>query len=94
MKLRRLCKSISSRVQGDCPAVYVAEDPARMVTQGAILDAATIAELLDIGVNEAAVELPTETVLRAAALFLASQGRPAMVAEVEVFLAERLDGRS
>jgi hypothetical protein len=40
------------------------------------------------GEGEGAVRLPTETLLRAAALILAEHGRPAMLAEVQDFLTE------
>lgn len=63
-------------------------DPAVMVAQGKRLDAATAAELRDVAVDEAGVAIPTETVLRAAALVLAEHGRPAMLSEVAEFLAE------
>lgn len=87
MALRRLCKSGGSGEAGQCPAIYVADDPAQMVAQGVILDDHTSAELQDPGADETGVALPTETVLRAAALFLAEQGRPAMLAEVQEYLA-------
>lgn len=87
MALRRLCKSSSSGQKGECPAVYVSDDPARMIAQGVILDTDTTAELQKVAIDEAGVALPTETVLRAAALFLAEQGRPAMLAEVRDYLA-------
>lgn len=87
MRLRRLCKDGNSTDEDECPAVYLADDPAVMVAQGRVLDAATAAELLSLASDETASALPTETVLRAAALFLAEQGRPAMRAEVEAFIA-------
>ncbi|MHA6623578.1 hypothetical protein [Pseudonocardia sp. DLS-67] len=87
MPLRRICKSGDSGENGECPAVYVAEQPTTMVAQGLMLDASTAAELKEVGVGEGGVTLPTETVLRAAALFLAERGRPAMLAEVQDFLA-------
>ena len=88
VKLRRLCKSADSFPQGDCSAMYVSDDPATMVGQGKVLDTGTAAELLDVAEDERAVAIPTETVLRAAALLLAENGRPAMTAEVEAFLRE------
>lgn len=51
--------------------------------------------LQQLALNESGVRVPTETVLRAAALFLAEQGRPAMQAEVQDHSfhgAELLDG--
>jgi hypothetical protein len=89
MKLRRLCKSADSVPSGKCPGMYVAEDPARMVGQGKRLDEATTHELVDLDEDEGAFEIPTETVLRAAAMVLAEAGRPGMVDEVEAYLAAR-----
>lgn len=88
MKLRRLCKSAESIPQGQCPAMYVSDDPTTMVGQGKLLDAGTTAELLDVAHDEQGVAIPTETVLRAAAALLAESGRPAMQAEVEEFLRD------
>lgn len=87
MKLTRICKSADSQVAGQCPAMYVADVPTVMVGQGKRLDAETAAELLDMADDETAVAIPTETVLRAAAMFLADRGRPVVAAEVEAFLA-------
>lgn len=92
MKLHWLCKSAESRKEGDCPAMYLADDPTRMVGQGKILDASTAAELRHVAPDEGGLEFPTEMVLRAAALVLAEHGRPAMLAEVEAFLAEHAEG--
>lgn len=86
MRLRRLCKDGNSTDEDECPAIYLAEDPAVMVAQGKLLDAPTMADLQNLAPDEIAAALPTETVLRAAALFLAEQGRPAMGTEVEDFL--------
>ncbi|MGH3613732.1 MAG: hypothetical protein ACRDRK_14300 [Pseudonocardia sp.] len=88
MKLRRLCKSASSTDEEDCSAIYLTEELATMVAQGAHLDADTAAQLRNVAADETGIALPTETVLRAAALFLAEQGRPAMLTEVKTFLAE------
>lgn len=87
MQLRRLCKSANSNIEDDCEAVYIADRPTTMVAQGKHLDAETTAQLRNVADDESGVALPTETVLRAAALFLAEQGRPAMLGEVEAFLA-------
>jgi hypothetical protein len=87
MALRRLCKSGTSTREDDCEAVYVSR-PTKMVAQGKILDAETAREMRNVAPDEDGVELPIETVLRAAAIFLAEQGRPAMLAEVTDFLAE------
>lgn len=87
-KLRRLCKAGSSGLADQCPAVYVTtDDPTRMVAQGPLLDPDAARELQQRAAGEGGVVLPTETVLRAAALFLAEQGRPAMLAEVRAYLA-------
>ena len=88
MALRRLCKAGTSGEEEECPAVYITDDPTWMVAQGPMLDAGVAAEMQQVTVGEAGVELPTETVLRAAALFLAEQGRPAMLTEVRDFLAD------
>jgi hypothetical protein len=73
--------------EGDCPAMYLAEDPTRMVGQGKLLDAVTAGQLRHVAPDEGGLEFPTEMVLRAAALVLAEHGRPAMLAEVEAYLA-------
>lgn len=91
MKLRWLCKSASSWEDGDCPAMYLGEDPTLMVGQGKFLDPATAAELRHVASDESALVYPTEMVLRAAALVLAEHGRPAMLAEVEAFLAAQAE---
>jgi len=88
VKLTRLCKSADSVKLGECPAMYVADDPSVMVSQGKRLDADTASELRHLADDETGVSIPTETVLRAAGLFLASHGRPAVAVEVETFLAE------
>jgi hypothetical protein len=87
MPLRRLCKSGESGAREECPAVYLGESPTASVAQGPLLDADEMAELQQLGEGEGAVRLPTETLLRAAALILAEHGRPAMQAEVDDFLA-------
>lgn len=89
MRLRWLCKSEDSVPQGQCPAMYIADDPAVMVSQGKVLDEATTSEMRDLADDERGVAIPTETVLRAAALVLSENGRPSMLAEVEAFLAEQ-----
>jgi hypothetical protein len=68
------------------------DEPAVMVGQGKRLDAATTAELQDLADDELGVAIPTETVLRAAGMFLAERGRPGVMAEVERFLAELKEG--
>ncbi len=94
MRLRRLRKADISRDENDCPAMYLAEDPTMMVGQGKILDVDTTAELRNVAADEGAHLYPTELVLRAAAQVLAENGRPAMVEEVEDFLASTPRGGS
>jgi hypothetical protein len=87
MPLRRLCKAGDSGEYGECPAVYLEKPPTTSVAQGPMLGPADMAELQELGAGEGAVRLPTETLLRAAALILAQHGRPAMQTEVGDFLA-------
>ncbi len=87
MALRRLCKAANSIAQGDCPAMYLdTDDVDWMVGQGRLLDAEAQAELRERAPDEAGVRIPTETVLRAAGLFLADHGRPDVLAAVEAYL--------
>jgi hypothetical protein len=73
MKLRKLAKDPDSN-QGACPAVYVAEDDqAVMVVQGKLLDAETTAELDDVLMDETAVRIPAETMVRAVEQYLAER---------------------
>ncbi len=88
MPLRRICKSGTSGDDDDCPAVYLEKPPTTTVAQGSLLTPEEMAELQQLGEGEGAVRLPTETLLRAAALILAEHGKPAMLAEVTDFLAE------
>lgn len=67
----------------ECPAVYVSDDPAAMIVQGKVLDAATLGVLLDLADDESAVKVPAETVLRAVGIFLADQGRADLRAAIE-----------
>jgi hypothetical protein len=87
MPLRRICKSGTSGDDDDCPAVYLEKPATTSVAQGPLLGSEDMAELQQLGAGEGAVRLPTETLLRAAALILAEHGRPAMQAEVKDFLA-------
>jgi hypothetical protein len=87
MGLRRLCKAASSTEVRDCPAIYVDADPAWMVGQGKRLDATATGQLLDLAADEVASRIPTETILRAAGLFLAERGHPGVLAEIESYLA-------
>lgn len=88
MQLRRLCKSGDSGENGECPAVYLQKPPTTSVAQGPLLGPEEMAKLQELGEGEGAVRLPTETLLRAAALILSEHGRPAMMTEVKDFLAE------
>lgn len=89
MRYRRLCKAASSWGKDDCPAVYVADDePARMIAQGKMLDPAVLETLVSMAIDETAVEIPTETVLRAAGVFLAEHGRPDLREAIEELLAQ------
>ncbi len=88
MRFRRLCKAANSMGEDDeCPAVYVGDDPAVMIAQGKILDPTVRTALLDLADDETAVQIPTETVLRAVGLYLAERGRPDLLAEIEFCLA-------
>lgn len=90
MKLTRICKSENSSWNGGCPAVYAVDgDPGMMVSQGKTLDPATAGELQDLATDETAAFIPTETVLRAAAKYLAWHGRESVAADVESFLKDQ-----
>jgi hypothetical protein len=54
--------------------VYLADDPGTVVVQGKYLDRHTTSELHDLAGDETAVAIPTETVLRAAALIAERRG--------------------
>jgi hypothetical protein len=88
MKLTRLCKSGDSVNESLCPAMYLADDPTMMVSQGKRLDPETTAQLRDLANDEIAHLIPTETVLRAAALVLAAHGRAALAAEITASVAQ------
>ncbi|MBO0811209.1 MAG: hypothetical protein J2P23_04095 [Microlunatus sp.] len=49
-----------------CPAIYVGEDPNVLVVQGKGLDTDTTANLTGVAVDELAVAIPREILLRAA----------------------------
>ena len=88
MALRRLCKSGISTNVGQCPAVYVDDEyPEQMVCQGPRLADGRRGELREVADAEDAVGVPTETVLRAAALYLAERGHPEMRDVVERHLS-------
>jgi hypothetical protein len=75
--------------QDFCPAMYLADDPTMMVSQGRRLDDETTAQLCNLADDETAHLIPTETVLRAAALVLASQGRATLAAEITATVTRR-----
>ncbi|MGI5127285.1 hypothetical protein ACQEVB_10780 [Pseudonocardia sp. CA-107938] len=89
MKFRRLCKSNDSLSKADgCPAVYLGEDLLTMIVQGKLLDAPTLAGLLELMDDETAVRIATETVIRAVEKLLVERGRPDLATELENVLAE------
>jgi hypothetical protein len=88
MTLERLCKWSGSVEDEDCPAVYIDHgDPTTLVCQGPLLDEDATAALLNRAPHEGGVTLPSETLLRAAGLFLSRQGVTGPLAEIEAFLA-------
>ena len=89
MALRRLAKDKSSLTSSGCPALYSTDDPARMIAQGKLLDAAEAAELIELLPDETAVAIPTETVLRSIAKYASEQGDDTLAAACERFLIER-----
>jgi hypothetical protein len=90
MTLERLCKWSGSVEDEDCPAVYIDhDDPTRLVCQGPLLDEEETAELLNRACHEGGVALPSETLLRAAGLFLARRGVTGPLAEIEAYLAHK-----
>jgi hypothetical protein len=93
MQLTRLCKAADSMEVTQCPAIYLDVNPAQMVGQGKRLDDETRAQLLHLGDDETGVAIPTETVLRASALFLAAHGRPDLAEGIESFVANWTGGR-
>lgn len=86
---RMLAKDALSLGKRQCPALYVAEDPARMVAQGKRLSAGELSQLIDLDDDENAVYLPTETVLRGAARLVKESGDHLLSDAIEAFLAER-----
>lgn len=67
MKLTRIAKNVTSG-NGGCPSVYSTDDPETLVIQGNVLDEETRTNLQQVLVDEDAVAIPTETILRAAKL--------------------------
>lgn len=55
-------RKTSSSGGGNCPAIYKAEN-GNYVIQGWKLDAATAAQLRDLGDNETAVEIPADVIV-------------------------------
>jgi hypothetical protein len=75
MKLVRLVKAGESGEHG-CPAVYRDEDdPTVLVIQGVQLGQEAAAQLQQVGCGEAAVVVPVEMLLRAAAFLPAGPAR-------------------
>lgn len=72
MELLLLAKWIGSGGSG-CPSVYATDDPEKVVVQGNVLDATTRGNLANVLVDEDAVVIPTETILRAAKMIEARQ---------------------
>ena len=93
MKLRRLRKAEDSHPQGQCPALYLTEDPAWMVAQGKILDSATFQQMEERADDESGVLLPTETAIRSIGLLLAEAGRPDLAADIEAVLIGSVTSR-
>ncbi len=87
--LRRLAKDRESGDSGRCPALYATDDPARMVAQVRLLGDAERAGLIEVGADEVAGSIPTETVFRAAARCAAEHGDGGLAVALETFLAER-----
>lgn len=88
MALERLCKWSGSMEDDDCPAVYLDHDnPSMVVCQGPLLEDEAAAELMNRAPHEGGVALPSETLLRAAGIFLARQGVTDPLAEIEAYLA-------
>lgn len=94
MKLRRLRKAEDSHPDRKCPAIYLADDPLWMVSQGKLLSDAVVQELEDRADDESGVLIPTETVVRSVCLLLAEAGRPDLAGEVETVLVVREPSRS
>jgi len=72
MNLTKIAKDVGSGDKG-CPAVYLTENPALIGVQGKRPDAATMANLEDLAADESAVLIPTETIVRAAAIIESRQ---------------------
>lgn len=89
MALYQLAKDGDSLAAGSCPAIYSTDDPARMIGQGKKLDAAETAELLELGVDETAVAIPTETILRGVARYVSEQGDDMLSQRIGEFLMAR-----
>lgn len=87
--LRRLAKDTNSTGSGRCPALYATDDPARMVAQVRALSDTETAQLIEIGADEVAGSIPTETVFRAIAKYVSEQGDDTLAGAIEVFLTDR-----
>jgi hypothetical protein len=89
MQFRRLAKDAKSIGRSRCPALYATDDDARMVAQVRRLIHEEPARLLEVGDDETAGSIPTETVFRAVAEYATEHGDDALAAHLEAFLAER-----
>jgi len=87
MGLHRLAKDGGSLSTGGCPAIYSTDDPTRMIGQGKLLGATEAAELLELAGDEAAVAIPTETVLRGVAGFVSEHGDDKLSHLIDEFVA-------
>jgi hypothetical protein len=97
MTLHRLAKWRFSCANGACPALYSDDetvvmtvqgrehDTAVMIAQGKKLTTARAAELEEMGEDEAAVMIPTETVFRSIALYLSEHGAVKLAGDIEEF---------
>jgi hypothetical protein len=89
MKLRRLRKAEDSHPQGQCPALYAADDPAWFVAQGKYLDEVTRDSLVEVADDGTAVLIPRETVVRSLGMLLTEAGRPELAGQLEEVLLNR-----
>jgi hypothetical protein len=86
---RMLAKDVLSLGKRQCPALYLDDDPGRMIAQGKRLSGAETEHLVDLAADETAVAIPTETVLRAVARYAKEQGADELSDQIEGFLVDR-----
>jgi hypothetical protein len=89
MALRRLAKSAESTGSGRCPALYATDDAARMVAQVKTLTGSETSHLLEVGMDEVAGSIPTETVFRAVACYASEHGDKTLATAIDEFLTRR-----